>query len=400
MSSGRNRGGWMLLIGGGLGLGVAGALLSGLFIAHAGKRPKQGPTPVAAKLNASTSTSSLAGLTAAIRGGDAEALKRLNVQMTPPENENPVAVQQAGAVELIDALEALRTTLPKSSVAAKSLVVETAVKVVNRFAVDPAPAGWAKAWTPLHEILSAALCDPSPSVRIATLGHVGGLWEWSPGTPMLLSEEKALSSWKEGLHNLVLRRLADTEPDSRIAAVECLGKLAIDHAAAPALAGLTDSHPQVRMRTLRAFAARRALLTEEGILPLLHDRVGEIAEYAEGVLKLRGLTPDQIVLCRMISHPRPDMRASSIPVLLKRHDIDPEVWLLFLTNDTSESVRLQAVEACRGRVSPEVRQRLREMAAADDSAAIRDLAKSLAPDDNTVSLPPLPGSPNLSPKAN
>jgi hypothetical protein len=399
MSSGRNRGGRWYWIGGGLGLGLIGATLAFLSIPRSGQAPKNAAKPVAAKKPVAAEAT-LAELSAAIRAGDGAALKAFSARMTPPENTTATAVEQAGAVDLIEALEALRSTYPNGTVQARELILRTAVKTVNRFAVDPAPAGWAKAWTPLHEILSVGLCDPSAKVRIVALGESAGLWEWSPGTPMHLSEEKALSSWKEGLHNLVLRQLKAAEPSVRIAAIDCLGKLAIDSASAPALAGLSDPEPQVRLRTVRAFAARRSVLSEEAMLPLLHDRVSEIAEYAEGVMKLRGLTDDQIVLARLISHPRADMRASSIPLLLKRSDIDPEVWLLFLTNDANETVRLQAVQACRGRVSPEVRHRLREMAAADDSAAIRDLANTLAPDDSTVALPPLPGSPSLNPKAN
>jgi HEAT repeat protein len=197
----------------------------------------------------------------------------------------------------------------------------------------------------------------------------------------------------------VVKQLAARERDVRVAAVSCLGTLPVDNAAAPAIAYLDDQEWLVRFAVLQAFAGRPSLLTADAILPRLHDPEPALGGLAENLLRGRGLTQEQIGLGRLVSHPKADLRASAIPLLVRRDDIDPVVWLLHLTEDSDATVRLQAVEALEGRMTPEVRQRLQMLAARDASAAVRAAAVKLAPPD-TAALPPLPGSASLNPKAN
>ena len=143
------------------------------------------------------------------------------------------------------------------------------------------------------------------------------------------------------------------------------------------------------------------LLSEDAILPRLYDPSPAVVLIAERVLKARGLSADQIGLGRLVFHPRAEMRASSITLLLPRTDIDPIVWLLLLSHDRDESVRSRALEALAGRDTPEVARRLREMAQTDESPKVRAAAAKVAPaPPSTVALPPLPGSPNLNSRAN
>ena len=133
----------------------------------------------------------------------------------------------------------------------------------------------------------------------------------------------------------------------------------------------------------------------------LSDADPGVAEVAKVVLEIRGLTTEQISLGRMIYHPRADIRASVIPLLKNRTDVDPVVWLLQLSHDADESVRLGAVDALAVRMTPEVGQRLAEMARTDRSPAVRKSAsRFLSESEKTAALPPLPGSPSLNPKAN
>ena len=120
------------------------------------------------------------------------------------------------------------------------------------------------------------------------------------------------------------------------------------------------------------------------------------------ILKTRGLSREQIGLGRLIFHPKPELRASVIPLIRKRTDIDPVIWLLQLSRDTEESVRVGALEALAGRITPEVRARIAEMAASDRSSIVRKAAVKLIspPGETTAALPPLPGSTSLNPKAN
>ncbi|MBV8268028.1 MAG: HEAT repeat domain-containing protein [Planctomycetaceae bacterium] len=145
-----------------------------------------------------------------------------------------------------------------------------------------------------------------------------------------------------------------------------------------------------------SFAGRRDLLTEDALLKRLYDQEPAIRESAEIVLTTRGLTADQIGLGKQIFSPKPELRAAVIPLLGQRTDIDPMVWLLQLSHDPVESVRIAAAEAMAERFTPEARQRLTEMAETDPSPAVRQAANQL----KTAALPPLPGSTSLNPKAN
>jgi HEAT repeat protein len=246
-------------------------------------------------------------------------------------------------------------------------------------------------------------------------------------------EERTLVDWKAALYATVVRRLADREPQARVAAVACLGNLHDDRAAALAISYLEDRSEgagPVRKQVLVSFAQRPILLTDDAILKRLHDPEPGVPETAELILTTRGLTREQIDLGRMIFDPKPEYRASVIPRLRNRADIDPVIWLLQLSHDDSEAVRAGAVAALAEWPSPEVYQRLTEMARTDPSSAVRQAAGKLVPpgpttqtattpplplpgprrsggtgnvaakSEATVGLPPLPGSPSLNPKAN
>ncbi len=106
------------------------------------------------------------------------------------------------------------------------------------------------------------------------------------------------------------------------------------------------------------FANRPGLLSVDAILKRLHDTEPGIPELAELILKGRGLNKEQIFLGRQIFNPHPEVRASVIPLIRDRTDIDPVVWLLQLSHDADETVRAKAVEAlveprlARGRPAP------------------------------------------------
>ena len=205
-----------------------------------------------------------------------------------------------------------------------------------------------------------------------------------------------LGKWKEKLYQPVVRSLGHRDARTLIAAVACLGALPIDNAAAPALAYLDNPDPGVRKQTLVSFAHRPLLLTDDMLLTRLHDSDamirGAAARRPQGA---RGLERrDQISMGGLIFSPRPQQRISVIPLLKDRTDVDPAIWLIQLSRDSEEMVRLSAVEAMAAVKSTAVRRRLTEMARSDVSEAVRQAAGKLAapPRENTASLPPLPGS--------
>jgi hypothetical protein len=348
----------------------------------------------------------LATLAAGIKRSDLASLSALVQRLEPKPDERPKGLTDAEGADWIGVVVGLRAGYLKyATPGARAAAVGAVAPILGRFAVEPAPPVWLGALLPAYDLINSGLKDPSAEVRASALMAVGRLWSWLPGRPMTPVEEHQLGEWKDHLHEPVLVRLGDRDPRARAAAVACLGMSPIDALAAPAVAYLDDPQSgDVRHQVLVAFAARPDLLTDDMILKRLHDPDPGIPQTAEIILKTRGLSKDQIALGRLIASPRPEMRASVIPLVKDHAELDPVVWLLRLSHDPDETVRAKAVEAMTGKDSPDLRVRLREMAEKDSSPVVRTaagrLVTQLVGGEPTVSLPPLPGSPSLTPKAN
>jgi HEAT repeat protein len=349
--------------------------------------------------------SPLSALNQALRDSDPAALAVVQNRLAPrPDAPAPAALTEADAAEWLETLSCLRTGLTKFGPPARATVAVVVSRIFDRFAIDPAPALWIKALPTAHDILAACLTDPDSNVRFITLGEVSHLWVWMPGRSLIEVEEDALGTWKESLHRPVVRCLASPDVRTRIAAVACLGFLPIDAAAAPALPYLEDSSVDVRRQAVVSFAQRPRLLTEDMLLKRLHDEDPNIRETVDVVLKARGLTHEQIELGSLMVSPKPQQRASVVKLIQNRTDIDPEVWLLQLSHDADETVRIQAAEALASQKNQSItaKRRLAEMARSDSSQEVRKTAAKHVPstEETTAALPPLPGSSILNPKAN
>jgi hypothetical protein len=402
-----------------LGLAAGLAWWAGAF-GGAG-RPGQPARRAAAEL---TPESPLPALAEGLAQGDGMALAVLSQRATPkvdaPEAAIPEGASEGEAslddvppraprVEAIPdgeaagwraVIDGLRAGFPKFSAYGRASAIVALGQIYDRYAVEPAPADWAGSLESMHQVLASGLGDTDPAVRVAALRQAAAFWSWAPGRDLESGEVDAVAAIKKALHRDVVRRLDDPTPIVRASAVQCLAILPLDAEAAPAVARLADTDRDVRLSVLRGFADRREILNEETILPLLYDNMPGVAPVAEEVLKRRGVGPDLMGLCKFMVNPRPEMRISSIPMILERTDIDPTVWLVFLSRDRDEAVRSKAVEALAARNSPEAKERLAEMAQSDPSAEVRQAASKAAPDATTASLPPLPGSPSLNPRAN
>jgi hypothetical protein len=331
--------------------------------------------------------------------GDNEALAAVQGMLREASDPAPTAILASEVSGWFEVLTALRQGYLKQTHPGRAVSIEIVAGLLARLAVEPTPECWVDALTPAYELYSSALSDRSVEVRVAALHAMAKAWNWVPASELSLVEREKLAAWKENLHPLVVRRLADADPGTRTAAVACLAALPLDDAAAPAVVYLKDPDLNVRMQVLVGFAPRRNLLSEDAILPLLYDQA--LSGLADQVLKARGLSREQIDLGKMVFHPRADMRISAVELAAKRTDIDPVIWIVHLSRDTDESVRDRALATLGSFASPEARQRLNEMASDDPSEQIRSAAaKLLPPQDRTASLPPLPGSVSLNPKAN
>ena len=163
-----------------------------------------------------------------------------------------------------------------------------------------------------------------------------------------------------------------------------------------------DPDADVRKQTVSSFSQRSTLLTDEMLFKRLHDSDAVIREMASLILKTRGLSQEQIGMGGLIYSPRPEQRVSVIPLLKDRTDVDPVIWLIQLSRDPVEMVRMSSIEALAKHKSPTVQRRLAEMARTDGSQAVRQAASKVVPSaqETTAALPPLPGSSSLNPKAN
>ena len=378
---------------------VSAAAIFGFFSRHHGA----GPTP--GNSVAIGEASSLGSINEALKDSDPRALAALHQRVTKKAGESTSAITDNEAAQWLETLACLRTGFAKFSPPARATSAVIACHILNKFSAEPAPARWIEALQPVHDILTGCLADADSNVRFTALGEVGRLWVWMPGRSLIDVEENALGNWKEGLHRPVVRCLASTDIPTRIAAISCLGYLPLDSAAAPAVPYLEDNDSvDVRRQTLVSFAQRPGLLTEDLLLRRLHDQDSSIRETATVVLKARGLNQELISLGGLLVSPKPQQRASVITLIKNRTDIDPVVWLLQLSHDGDESVRVQAALALASQKSPtvSVKRRLAEMARSDSSQQVRQTAGKFVPsiEETTASLPPLPGSPSLNPKAN
>ena len=351
-----------------------------------------------------TAKSPMATWAQGINQGDTTALTSLCQRVLAKVETPQPPVGEAEGADLVEVINGLRAGFLKFPPIGRASAVSAATHLLDRFRVEPAPASWLVTLQPLHDLLIAGMGDSHVEVRSSALTEVGTRWNWLPGRAMTPAEEATLADWKQAFYEPARRCLSDLDPKSRAAAVACIGSLPIDEMAAPAVANVDyPDHGGVRYKTLMTFANRPALLSADAVLKRLHDTEPGIPELAELILKGRGLTKEQIYLGKQIFDPHPEVRASVIPLIRDRTDIDPVVWLLQLTHDTDDTVRAKAVESLIDRDSPEVDLRLKEVALSDTSTEVRAASIRHAKRLNgeaTAALPPLPGSASLNPKAN
>lgn len=395
--------GWMLGMAGTAALAIA---FAGYWYFSGGKGQ---PTP-AGTAHEDQSTRVLA---ARIGAGDAESLSAFRDKVAPLGDQGQfTAIDQTELIDDVELLQAAARGMRKYGQTGRAMIAGLAGTVLERMAIEPAPANWTHALGPIHDVIDMALADPEVPVRVAALSVTARIWNWAPGRTPLPVEESSLGQWKDAFCGPVTNLLIDDDPQVRAAAVLNLAQVPIDELAAPAVLRVADISADVRRQALIALAKRTEILTEEMILPCLYDEDPGIAMLAKVMLDQRGLTESQIDLGRQVYSPNASVRKAVIAQLQGRDDIDPVVWLIHLTRDQDERVRTEALNALRGNATdPKVRERLIEMAMSDPSGSIRVQARAMLPaeaaalmpqpsGESTVAIPPLPGSPALAPRAN
>jgi hypothetical protein len=389
------------------GLRVAGILVVGVLVTATVVAIKYGVWGAGANRTdtgtmAINVNSPLADLNKALADNKSRALSIIEERATPKPKVPQTAYTESEAAEWIETLVALRANFRKMDAPARVSAVTAACRIFDRFAVEPAPARWVEALKPLHDLLVASLTDAEPRPGYAALQEIARFWVWIPGRSLTPAEEQVLAEWKGGLYVPVVRCLASHDVPTRVAAVTCLGTLPIDDSAAAAVPYLDDPNADVRRQTVSSFARRNYILTDDMLLKRLHDEDPVVRDMSNLVLKTRGLSQELIGLGGLMFSPRADQRVSVITLLKGRTDVDVVTWLIQLSKDPVETVRISALAAMSQHKTPVVQKRLAEMARTDASEAVRQAARKLVPamDETTASLPPLPGSASLNPKAN
>lgn len=396
------RSGAGLWIRGGLAVVAAGA---GLVFTASGCGSASDPKAAAASPSKTYSDSStIDELAAGLSEGDARALEQTQKRVAGKADAPHAAVTDAEINGFLNLISGIRAGFLKFPPAGRGAATVVAGTMIERFGADPTPAKFLDALKPINDVYNAALSDADPDVRFVALGQSSKFWSWIPGRTLAQEDEASVAAWKENLHKPVVRCLASNDVRTRAAAVYSLGFLPIDSAAAPAMAHLDDPAVEVRRQAILSFASRPTLLSEDLLLQRIHDNDGPISSASISALKLRGLSQEQISLGGLMTSPRADQRASVVALVKDRTDIDPVIWLLRLSHDADHSVRMQAVQALgeRKNEDPAVKRRIVEMAKSDTSSDVREAAAKLMPsnEETTASLPPLPGSTLLNPKAN
>ncbi|MBI1322258.1 hypothetical protein GC170_03590 [bacterium] len=358
-------------------------------------RPVAQPAP---KPGQATDSASLDGLAASIQAGDAQALaaafKRSMAMPNLPEVNPPApTTSEIGSWKRV--ITACGEHMDKFEPDARKVMMRMAGQMLVMVARDGVPVNWSDLLDPVRAVLAKGSADADCEVRAAAIDQVSIVWDWVPGRDIFTVERNTLAAWKGGMLQLVQPHLKDAEIPSRLAAMRCLASLPIDTAAAPALELLKDKESFVRVETIRHFAGRNGLISEEQLLSMTTDEDSLVAQAAVMALSSRGISEDQIALGRSILSKNPQERISVIARLDESMDIDPGIWLARLVEDPDASVRLKALEAIANRkVSRELIRRIQVISEKDASDAVRKSAEKVLRSQTTASvssnLPPLP----------
>lgn len=250
-------------------------------------------------------------------------------------------------------------------------------------------------WTPLGQItglqvMAAILNHDGPATWPAALMRTAGdLLHASRDRPELrgsalflaaaLLDRAAPGQWLDIARIHAEQGLCDRFPRTRLAAIQLVMRSPLQ--SEPALLAkvvpmLRDDSAAIRRAALVALAPARDLVSEDELLPLLHDSSMEIQQLCDAALRSRGLSDVQLALARDISDENPRARLRVIDRIGRARDLDnPAAWLRRLSQDTCSAVRAAAIRAAAQHPQVDLSDRLREMIEQDPSETVRQNAQ-------------------------
>jgi len=141
------------------------------------------------------------------------------------------------------------------------------------------------------------------------------------------------------------------------------------------VAFLKDPAAEVRRSAVLTVGLAEETIGIQDMLTLLHDPDADVRRLCEQALRGRGLQDDHIKLATMISDPLARERVNVVHLLPDIEDLDPELWLLHLSQDSSPAVRAAAIRfAADNPGAADFRAQMLHMSQNDGSPTVRQLA--------------------------
>jgi hypothetical protein len=138
---------------------------------------------------------------------------------------------------------------------------------------------------------------------------------------------------------------------------------------------LDDPDVEVRRAAILTVGSAVDVVLDDVLLKCLHDTDFEVRERCEKALLGRGLSPDQIRLGRLLSHPDYQVRLNVLDELRRAPElVDRGLWLRRLSHDAMPSVRVAAARVMARQKDSNLTGRLEEMARDDPSPTVSELA--------------------------
>lgn len=178
----------------------------------------------------------------------------------------------------------------------------------------------------------ASLSEENP-VQAAALQMAGAILKQNPNPELIGAIRQLVSLGAKSESSQVQIQAITTALNPKL---DCLTDVTVC---------LKSPHKEVRQAAVLALGPASESITDEVLLPCLHDEDKTIVHLTETALQARGLREDQIRLGKMMADPKPVKRLEVLDHLSATRDIDPMIWLKKMSNDPSPAVRAAAVRA-------------------------------------------------------
>ena len=138
---------------------------------------------------------------------------------------------------------------------------------------------------------------------------------------------------------------------------------------------IKDSDSEVRQATIRALGLQREWLSDDELLPLLHDPERDVQRLARTALLARGLTDDQVHFGKLLTDSNPTARLELVGLLRDDAELDLSAWYGRLSRDPAPAVRAAAIRSIADLRIFQLGSRIQEMAGSDPDQSVRSIAQ-------------------------